>query len=146
MPEVRSGEVQVGFFHQPIGRRFEASGHRCWLKSARWLTLVDDRTVHVLDLGSRLPSCKEGKFLARSNTFSTLLSQLDHWINMDISWFVWMNIFYIVEKQFGNRLESMNTQRSLLERLGQYQGTSKFRFASTDASFQISWTSKYRIS
>lgn len=43
---------------------------------------------------------------------------------------------YIVEKQFGNRLESMNTQRSLLERLGQYQGTSKFRFASTDAFFK----------
>jgi len=68
---------------------FRGLGASMLIDVGRWL---DDRTVHVLDLGSRLPSCKEGKFLARSNTFSTLPSQLDHWINMDISWFVCMNI------------------------------------------------------
>ena len=84
MPEVRSGEVQVGFFHQPIGRRFEASGHRCWLKS------VDDSMTElsvfwILDQGC--PLARKASFWLDPTPFQRFQV---NWITKSI-WISWIS-------------------------------------------------------
>ena len=135
MPEVRSGEVQVGFFHQPIGRRFEASGHRCW----RWWWL-DDRTLHVLDQGC--PLARKANFWP-DPTPSTLSSQLDHYPEYLM---IWLNEYIIycwktVWQQVGIHEHPKVPARETWSVSRHLKVSDCFYW-----SFQISLTSRYRIS
>lgn len=99
MPGVRSGEVQVGFFHQPIGRRFEASGHRCWL------TLVDDSMTElsmswILDQGC--PLARKANFWPDPTPFQRFQVNWiteSIWISHDL--FAWIYCWKTVWQQVG---------------------------------------------